>query len=132
MAINKRAKNRKVNKWLFWTPRVLTFLFVLFISLFALDVFDACNGLLQCVVALFMHLIPSFLIIIFLIIAWKHELFGAVAFFGLGLLYIGTMIMRPVPNGLPWYTGLSWSLIIAGPAFAIGILFFLNWKRKRK
>jgi hypothetical protein len=106
-------------------------LFVLFISLFAFDVFDSCNGILQCIGALLMHLIPSFLLIIFFIIAWKYELFGAVGFFGLGLLYIMLILIGAIKGPFEWYM-LPYSFIIAGPAFAIGILFFLNWKKKRK
>jgi hypothetical protein len=33
-------------------------------------------------------------------------------------------------NPFEWYM-LSWSLIIAGPAFLVGILFFINWFKKK-
>jgi len=127
--INKRSKNKKINKWLFWTPRVLTFLFVLFISLFALDIFGNGYTFWETVVGLFMHLIPSFLLIIFFIIAWRYELVGAVGFFGLGLLYIGMILINSLKGPFEWYM-LSYPFIIGGPAIIIGILFFLNWKKK--
>ena len=36
--------NRPIRQFLFWSPRVLTILFALFLSLFALDVFEEGYG----------------------------------------------------------------------------------------
>ncbi len=58
------------NKILYWTPRVLGILFAVFISIFALDVFGE-YGFPEVLVALFMHLIPTFLVVGVLLIAWK-------------------------------------------------------------
>jgi hypothetical protein len=44
-----------------------------------------------------------------------------------GLFYI---IM--VSTKVAWYLTLSWSLTIAGPAFLIGILFMINWFKKKQ
>ena len=96
--------------WLFWTPRILTILFILFISLFALDVFGNGYGFWETVLALFMHLIPSFVLIVVLIIAWRYDLVGAIGFVLAGLLYIFTLFKNPE---FEWYM-LSWSFIIAG------------------
>ena len=77
----------KKNKWLFWTPRVLGILFSLFISLFALDVFGE-YAFPEVLVALFMHLVPTFIFVIILIIAWKKEKVGGVLYILLGIVYI--------------------------------------------
>jgi hypothetical protein len=123
----KRAQKPKISKPLFWTPRILAIAFIVFISLFSLDVFGTGLGFWGTILGLFMHLIPSFIMIIALVIAWKRELVGAIVFTLLGLLYIIMLLMNPV---LEWYM-LSWAITVSGPAFLTGILFFMNWKRKK-
>lgn len=124
---DKSRKKRNVPKWLFWAPRILSIVFILFISLFALDIFEMNLGFWGTIVGLFMHLIPSIILAIVLLIAWKYEIVGAIAYFFAGLLYIIILMM----NQFEWYM-LSWIIQIAGPAFLIGILFLMNWIKKRK
>lgn len=121
---------RKIGKFLYWIPRIFSILFILFLAMFSLDVFESCNGFLECALALFMHNIPVLILAIILIIAWKHELVGAVSFALGGLLYIAQMVFNTLTNSFEWYM-ISWSLIIAGPAFFIAFLFYLNWKKKK-
>lgn len=121
------VRNPNIGKGLYWTPRILAIVFILFISLFALDIFGMHLGFWGTIAGLFIHLIPSFAMIIALIIAWKHEMVGAVIFIALGLFYILMLLMNP---NLEWYM-LSWALTIAGPAILTGILFLMNWNRKR-
>ncbi len=90
---------------LYWLPRIVSILFILFISAFALDVFSEPNWPL----ALFMHLIPSFFLIAITIVAWKNELLGGFLF-----LLIGFALLI--------FTHFE-ALIIGIPAFVIGALF---------
>jgi hypothetical protein len=121
-------KNKiKRKKILYWTPRILSILFILFLSIFSLDIFDLDLGFWGTIVGLFIHLIPSFILTILLVVAWKYELVGGIAFILSGILYIVRLLINPQ---LEWYM-LSWSLIIAGPAFIVGILWILNWKNKK-
>ena len=113
-------------KFLYWTPRILSIVFILFLSLFSLDIFDGNYGFWGTILGLFMHNIPSFVLIILLVIAWKHELVGAIAFALGGLLYIILILMNQT---FEWYM-LSWIIQISGVAFLIGYLWFLNWKKK--
>jgi hypothetical protein len=124
---SQNTSNVQVNGFLFWTPRIISILFILFLSIFSFDVFDSCEGFFQCAGALFMHSIPSLLLLVFLVVAWKYELVGAIGFFGFGLFYIITMAFN-APSIL---IGISWALIIAGPAIIVGVLFFWDWKKKR-
>ncbi|MBZ5537096.1 MAG: hypothetical protein LAO31_14170 [Acidobacteriia bacterium] len=107
---------------LFWGPRILCLLFALFISLFALDVFSEGNGFWKTVLALLMHLIPTGVILIVLAISWRREWVGAILFPVCGLFYLEKVWGR-----------FHWSnyLIIPGPLFLIGILFFINWLYRR-
>jgi hypothetical protein len=123
---DKFNPSNNISGFLFWTPRIISILFIIFLSLFSLDVFDSCNGFFQCAGALLIHSIPSILLLVFLIVAWKYEIVGAIGFFGFGLFYIITMAFN-APSIL---IGISWSLIIALPAIIVGVLFWMNWKKK--
>ena len=108
---------RPVKKILFWSPRILGILISIFVSLFALDVFGEGYSTVETIVALVMHLIPTFVILIVLGIAWRWEWIGGFLFVALGVLYI-TLFWEP--SNLPAY------LVISGPLFLTGILFLLD------
>lgn len=110
-----------------WAPRILAIIFLLFLTLFSLDVFEGQYGFWGTTLALLIHNIPSFFLLLVLIIAWKREVVGGIAFIMAGLLYIALLFRNP---DFEWYY-LSWSLIIAGPAFLIGALFLAGWYKKR-
>jgi hypothetical protein len=121
------TKPKKSGRFIFWAPRIVAIIFILFLALFSLDVFGNGYGFWQTVGAFLMHNIPSFILTAILIIAWRYEIVGAVAFWLAGLVYIGSMVFRP---DFQWYQ-ISWSFIIAGPAIFIGILFWIGWRRKK-
>ena len=123
----KVSDNRKVSKFVYWAPRILSIIFLLFLAMFSLDVFDGNYGFWGTILALLMHNIPTFILLAILLISWKHELVGGVAFILAGLVYIVSLAMNPQ---FEWYM-LSWSIIIAGPAFLIGILWLINWQKKK-
>ncbi|MDD3214250.1 MAG: hypothetical protein PHY64_11280 [Eubacteriales bacterium] len=126
------AQNEKTGKILYWAPRVLSMIFFAFLTAFSLDVIKLGLNVWQTLLGLFMHNIPSIVLIVLLIIAWRVEIVGAVAFIGAGLLYAVLMATNVFHTELPWYTALSWSAVISGPAFVIGFLFLINWIRKKK
>ena len=110
--------NSSTRRVLFWTPRVLTIAFILFLGLFALDVFGEGYTFVETLIALLMHLIPNFLLLAFLIVAWRREWIGAILFTGLAIFY------------LVWTWGrFHWSAYvgISGPLFLLGILFLVGW-----
>ncbi len=123
----KSKQTKKISKKLYWTPRILSILFLLFLALFSLDVFDSCSSFLSCTLGLLMHNIPVFILAIILWISWKREWIVGIMFILAGLAYIYLTLFR---NDFQWYY-LSWSFIISGPAIIIGVLFFLNWKRRK-
>jgi len=93
-----------------------------------LDVFDGHLGFWQTGLALIMHLIPVFLLVAALILAWRWEWIGAALYGAAGLLYVTWVasMSRPVPPA----TRLIWILIVAGPAFVIAGLFLTNWMKR--
>jgi hypothetical protein len=115
-----KSGNRKPGQeLLYWSPRVLCIAFALFTSIFALDVFGEGRGFWETAGALFMHLIPTFLILIILAVSWRREWIGGVFYIGLAAVYIIAFRDRP----------LHWSalVLIAAPLVLMGALFLLNW-----
>ncbi len=109
--------NKNLRSILLWTPRIAGILFILFLSLFALDVFDMGLGFWETLLALFMHLIPSIILTIALALAWKWEWVGALAFLGWPVWYL------IAARGFHW----SVYVIVAGIPALIGLLFLAGW-----
>jgi hypothetical protein len=80
---------------------------------------------------LLMHNIPSLVLLIVLLISWKHEIVGGIAFILAGITYIITVSVTAIKNGFEWYY-LAWMIQIAGIAFLIGTLFLVGWFKKKK
>ena len=106
-----------LKKTLYWTPRVAGILFVLFISLFALDIFEEGLGFWGTLLALAMHLLPSIFLAITVYIAWKWEWFGAALFFGWAIWY------------LAFVRGQHWSAyaLVGGLPALIGLFYLAGW-----
>ena len=119
--------NKKTSKFIYWTPRILSIIFLLFLAIFSLDVFEPGLRFSQILLGLFMHNLPVIILFIILWISWKYEIVGGIAFILAGLLYI-VLLMR---NPFEWYM-LSWVIQISGIAFFIGILFLINWFKNKK
>jgi len=123
---------KKINKFIYWIPRILAIIFILFLAMFSLDIFEGNYGFWGTILGLLMHNIPTFILLVVLLISWKHEIVGGIAFILAGILYmIGLAITMFMNSPFQWYY-LSWSSIIAGPAFFIGILFLVGWFKKKK
>ncbi len=107
---------------LYWAPRVLTILLAALFSIFALDVFGMHLGIWGTIVGLFMHLVPTWLVLIILALAWRTEWLGAIAYIGLALWYFVWAWER-----------MHWSAIaiISGSLLLIGLLFLANWVLRR-
>jgi hypothetical protein len=114
---------RSVKRLLFWAPRILCILFAVFVSLFALDVFGEGYGFWETILALLMHLIPTGIIVVVLVISWRWEWVGGVLFTVLGALYL---VMA--------WGKFHWSvyLTMSGPLFLVGVLFLINWLYRRE
>lgn len=121
---------KKAGRFVYWTPRILSILFLLFLAMFSLDVFGSGLTGWQIVLGLFMHNIPVFILAIILWISWKYEIVGGIAFIIAGIVHLVFSILRVDVE--PWYISGAVSLIIDVPAFFIGILFLIGWFKKKK
>jgi hypothetical protein len=111
--------NKTLKHFLYWTPRVICILFALFLSIFALDVFSENYSFGETIIALIMHLIPTGIIVLILIVAWRREWVGSILFIALAIFYPIWVWGR-----FPLITYFS----ISGPLLLIGLLFMVNWK----
>ena len=98
-----------------WSARIICIIFILFISMFAFDVFDQAAGFWRTAGALLLHLLPSFVMISVLVISWRKPLVGGIVFLVIAISYI------------IWSSGRTTYAIIAVPIFLISALFFLSW-----
>lgn len=105
-------------RWVWWAPRVLSFAFAAFLSLFALDVFGEGRDALGTIAALAVHLVPVYVVLLTLWIAWKHEWAGTIVYAMLAVAYIVMANPR-----FPWQTLAA----ISGPLFVMSALFFASW-----
>jgi hypothetical protein len=111
------------NAILIWIPRVAGVLFILFISLFALDVFSESYESGKTLIALFVHLIPTLILSIALILAWKQKLPGALLFIAFGIWYLFEMWGK-----FPWVV----YMVMAGTPILVGGLFLGRWKINKR
>ena len=105
-------------------------MFILFLALFSLDVFEPGRSFQEIALGLFMHNIPVFVLAAILWLSWKREIIAGIAFILAGILYIAIMAANALANRFEWYM-LSWIFTIAGPAFLIGILFIASWRQRQ-
>lgn len=87
MTINHSSENPSIITRI---ARVLGILFAIFISLFALDAFAEGIPFWQSIAAFFIHLVPTYILLVVLWIAWKRPLIGGPLYILLGLAYIFT------------------------------------------
>lgn len=121
---------KPISKPLYWTPRILSVILIAFLALFSLDVFEEGLTFGQVAIAFLMHNIPVFVLIAVLVVAWKREIVGAVAFAAAGMLYVAFVTSTALRDGFEWYY-VAWALQLAGPAFLIAYMFWVNWRRRK-
>ncbi|MCB0525461.1 MAG: hypothetical protein KDC86_13145 [Saprospiraceae bacterium] len=70
-----------------WFPRILVMAFALFISVFALDAFSENNSIWESVTGFMIHLIPTMITLLLLMVAWNRRIFGGLLFVVWGLVF---------------------------------------------
>jgi hypothetical protein len=102
---------------------VLVLAFAVFISLFALDVFETGAGLWETLAAFLIHMIPTAIVLVFAALAWRWEWIGAAVFLGLGIFYLVATGGRE-----------HWAayVTISGPLFLLAVLFGTGWLLRKE
>lgn len=103
--------------WLKWTPRVLGILYAVFISLFAFDVWEMEGSLWARFGGFLIHLVPTYLVVIALLVAWWRPSAGGVLFLALAAAFSLFFGWREPGALLP----------LALPLVVTGVLFIADW-----
>ena len=113
--------DRRLAKLIYWSPRIAGILIILFVSMFAFDVFVEGLTLGEMLLGFLMHMLPSIAMAIVLALAWRWEWVGFVTFLLAGLFFLRAMLFNPMQ-------GLGMFLLFSGPMFLIALLFGANWR----
>ena len=115
-----------------WLPRIICILAILFVSIFAADAFAHELTIWQQLGAFVMHLIPSFILLAFLIVAWKWEYIGGIIFIIIGLGLSPLIFIHNYKMNNSIWMSLGIIAIITIPFAIVGILFIISHFLKKK
>ena len=114
-----------------WSPRILCIGAILFVSMFALDSFQIGMPFGQQLLTFFMNLIPTYVLLLVLAVAWKWPLIGGILF------TIAGIVMSPFVYTMNYHrTNSVWAsitvvLMITIPFIVVGILFIMSKMLKK-
>lgn len=117
---------------LYWTPRILGILAILFLSMFALDAFNPALTIWQQIGGFLIHMIPSFVLLGILAVAWKWELIGGLIFTLIGLAFSPVVYLLNYNRLHSVKESLFVLLIITVPFILTGLLFILSYRHKKR
>jgi len=123
---------KKYTKIFHWLPRILCILAILFVSIFALDAFSPELTFWQQIGAFLMHLIPSFILLALLILAWKREFIGGIIFIIIGLGLSPLVFSHNYRMNHSIVMSLGVILTITIPFALVGILFIISHFKEKK
>jgi len=106
-----------ISKILYWLPRFLAIISLLFMTVFSFDVFGGEESFGLKMIGFLIHNIPVLILTAILIIAWKWEVEGGALFIIasiVGFIYFHS------------FSGNPGSLIVIAPFLIVGILFILH------
>ncbi len=108
-------------KYLIVAARVVAMGAILFFAIFALDIFEPNRSFIEIFMALFIHLIPSLVLLLVLLLSFKAKILS-------GLIFI---ILAFVP--FFFLRDHIWvNIMLASPIFIAGCLFLLGgWLEKK-
>jgi hypothetical protein len=110
----------RLAKIIHWAPRIAAILIIFFTSLFSLDVFEMDAPPLQLLGGFIMHNIPSIIMIVLLIFAWKRPAVGFAAFIIAAALFTIFFVrsIYALPN----------LLLFVFPILLVAFLFYADWQ----
>jgi hypothetical protein len=113
--------------WIIWIPRTVIIILAMFMMLFSLDIFEMKAGILKIILGLFMHNIPSLVLLLTLIITWKKPFFGGISF--VVLAAVSSILVAVFFKKFIVFDLLAFAL----PMLISGILFFIvHYQQKRR
>lgn len=119
-------------KILYWAPRIICVLAILFVSLFALDAFDPELTIWQQIAGFLIHLIPSFVLIGLLIIAWKYEKIGGILLILVGIIFSFIIFRMNFRMNHSIWKSLIVIVSLTFPFILSGALFLAHYRKERR
>lgn len=113
---NPTAMKKKI---LFWTPRILCILAILFVISFSFDVFEIEAPLGRQLIGFLIHNVPALVLAGLLVIAWKWDLVGGIVFILFPLLAAFSLTS--------FFTRNFGALVLCAPFLIAGLLFLWYW-----
>jgi hypothetical protein len=110
----------RLAKIIHWAPRVAAMMIIFFMSLFSLDVFGMGASPLEVLGTFLMHNIPSIVMVLFLVFAWKRPVVGFVVFLIAGVAFTIFFVRD--------FYALQNLLLFVLPILLIASLFYADWK----
>lgn len=115
-----------------WMPRIICILAILFISMFAADAFGPGRSFAEQLGDFIIHLIPSFVLLFILFVAWKWERTGGILFLVIGLALSPFIFRLNYNMNHSVWMSLLIILMITVPFIIVGILFIMSSSLKKK
>ena len=109
------------DRLLLWSPRILGILVTFFIGMFALDAFEPTKPIQEALPDFLIHLIPAAAVLAFVIVSWRSEWIGGLAFVAVAAIYSLTVGGEHA----------DWALVISGPLLILGALYLWSWQHRR-
>jgi hypothetical protein len=108
----------KKNKW-HLAATSLGVLYAVALLIFAADVFNHEQNIAQTFYDILLHLLPTAVVFIIVVVAYNRPLIGAIIYLVLGLMYIIT-----------GWASMHWTahVLIAGPLLLLSALYITAWK----
>ncbi len=104
-----------------WSPRLVGLGLSVFLALFALDTLSNITSVLETTVAFAMGILPAVIVLVVVIIGWRHPFIAAVLFATLTIVYAVYALDHP-----------GWIIVISGPLALESLLFLVSGMEKRK
>ena len=106
-------------KIIHWAPRVAAILIIFFVSLFSLDVFEMEATPIEMLGGFLIHNVPSIVMIVLLVLAWRKPVIGFIAFLLVGIFFLRFVILG---------RDLAHFLLFSGPMLLVAALFYADWR----
>ncbi len=119
----------KIHPIIRWTPRILSVLLIFLLFLLSLDVFESDEPWYKIILGFLIHNIPTTILLVTLIIAWKHPWVGSVVFMLAGMFYAIMMFFNQGPVAILSVLTLSLPGVLSGVFF--GLDHYLSRKNKK-
>ena len=109
-----------------WSPRILGIGAILLVSMFSLDAFEPGLPLSRQLLNFMIHLIPSYVLLILLVIGWKKPYVGGILFVIAGVILSPFVYILNYNRTHSVWISLTIILMITVPFLVVGILFLIS------